>query len=107
MPQMFIPIPNKSVLVYVCSVVFIVCLYVCACECLLQNNNDKTKHKNNTNCGLVPSSQELLGYLITAIPSVCVPAVIGVLAVWIQQQTKTKQKTHTRYLLSRNTIRTR
>jgi len=31
----------------------------------------------------VPSSQVLLGYLITAPPSVCVPAVIGVLTVWI------------------------
>ena len=39
----------------------------------------------------VPSSQALPGYLITAPPSVCVPAVIGVLAVWIQNQ-KQKQK---------------
>jgi hypothetical protein len=34
----------------------------------------------------VPSSQALPGYLITAPPSVCVPAVIGVRAVWIQHQ---------------------
>ena len=32
----------------------------------------------------VPWSQALPGYLITAPPSECVPAVIGVLAVWIQ-----------------------
>jgi len=32
----------------------------------------------------VPSSEALLGYLITAPLSVCVTAVIGVLAVWIQ-----------------------
>jgi len=31
----------------------------------------------------VPSSQALPGYLITAPPSVCVPAVPGALAVWI------------------------
>ena len=31
----------------------------------------------------VPSSQALPGFLITAPPSVCVPEVIGVLAVWI------------------------
>jgi len=31
-----------------------------------------------------PSSHALLGYLITAPPSVCVPDVIGALAVWIQ-----------------------
>jgi len=34
----------------------------------------------------VPSSQALLGFLITAPPSVCVPGVIGVLAVWIPQK---------------------
>jgi len=36
----------------------------------------------------VPSSQALPGFLITAPPSVCVPDVIGVLAVWIQKQNK-------------------
>ena len=36
----------------------------------------------------VPSCQVLPGYLITAPPSVCVPTVIGVLAVWIQHQKK-------------------
>ena len=40
----------------------------------------------------VPSSQALLGFLITAPPSVCVPDVIGVLAVWIQKQNKTKKE---------------
>jgi len=34
----------------------------------------------------VPSSQALAGYLITAPPSVCVPAVIGVLAVLIEKK---------------------
>jgi len=43
----------------------------------------------------VPSSQALPGYLITAPPSVCVPDVIGVLAVWIQNQ---KKKTSARIL---------
>jgi len=32
----------------------------------------------------VPSNQAPPGFLITAPPSVCVPDVIGVLAVWIQ-----------------------
>jgi len=32
----------------------------------------------------------LLGYFITAPPSVCVPDLIGVLAVWIQHQIKKK-----------------
>jgi len=31
----------------------------------------------------VPSSQALLGFFITASQSVCVPAVISALAVWI------------------------
>jgi len=34
----------------------------------------------------VPSSQALPGFLITAPPSVCVPDVIGMLAVWIQKK---------------------
>ena len=38
----------------------------------------------------VSSSQALPGYLITAPPSVCVPDVIGVRAVWIQNQKKQK-----------------
>jgi len=36
----------------------------------------------------VPSSQALPGFLITAPPSVLVPAVFGALAVWIQNQNK-------------------
>jgi len=39
----------------------------------------------------VPSSQALPGFFITAPPSVCVPDVIGVLAVWISNQ---KKQTH-------------
>ena len=38
----------------------------------------------------VPSSQALPGFLITAPPSVCVPDVISALAVWIQNQKKSK-----------------
>jgi len=34
----FITNQNKSDLVHVCSVLFIVCLYVCVCECVFQNN---------------------------------------------------------------------
>jgi len=36
----------------------------------------------------VPSSQALPGFFITTPPSVCVPDVIGALAVWIQNQKK-------------------
>jgi len=39
----------------------------------------------------VPSSQAFLGFLITSPPSVCVPAVIGALAVWIQNPQKNKK----------------
>jgi len=38
----------------------------------------------------VPSSQAVPGFLITAPPSVCVPEIIGVLAVWISNQKKKK-----------------
>jgi len=34
----------------------------------------------------VSSSQVLLGFIITAPPSVCVPTVIGALVVWIENQ---------------------
>ena len=34
----------------------------------------------------VPSSRALLGFPITAAPPVCIPDVIGALAVWIQNQ---------------------
>jgi len=44
----------------------------------------------------VPMSQAFPGYLITAPPSVCVPDVIGALAVWIQNQKKKKKETGTR-----------
>jgi len=39
----------------------------------------------------VPSSQALSGFFITAPASVCVPDVIGVRAVWIQNQKKEKK----------------
>jgi len=39
----------------------------------------------------VPSSQAFPGFLITAPPYVCAPDVIGVLVVWIQQQTNNKK----------------
>jgi len=41
----------------------------------------------------VPSSQALPGYLITVPPSMCVPAVIGALAMWIQNKKTTKHVT--------------
>ena len=46
----FITVQNKSVLVLLCFVLrlFIVCLYMCVCECLLQNNNHKTRPKNSS-----------------------------------------------------------
>jgi len=40
----------------------------------------------------VLSNQALPGYLSTATPSVCVPAVLGAIAVWIQNQKKKKGK---------------
>jgi len=84
----FIPVQNKSVLDHACFVLFILCLYICVCECLLQNNN----HKMRLIAG-VPKSQAVPVYRITAPPSVCVPSVLGVLAVWILNQKQKTQKT--------------
>jgi len=67
-------------------VLFIVCLYICVCKCQLQNNNQQ--NIETILIAGVPPSQALPGFLITAPPSVCVPDVIGVLAVWIQNQKK-------------------
>ena len=39
-----IRIQNTSVIVYVCFVLWIVCLYTCVCKCPIYNNNHKTKH---------------------------------------------------------------
>jgi len=59
-----------------------------------QNNNHKTTIiKQNIKILLlagVPSSRALPGYLITALPAVCVPDALGMLAVWIQNK-KTKK----------------
>jgi len=51
---------------------------------LKQQSSNKRKEK--ILIAGVPSRQALPGFLITAPSSVCVPAVIGVLAVWIQNQ---------------------
>ena len=71
---------------------FIVCLYFCVCECLLQNNNHKTKHNNNTTskqhpfvrgplreCRSIRSGASGFPYYCT--PLVCISVVIGLLAV--------------------------
>jgi len=47
----------------------------------------------------VRTSQALLGFLITAPPSVCIPDVIGALVVWIQNQKK-KIENERRYIIA-------
>jgi len=48
---------------HVCFVIFIVCLYICVCKCLFQNNI----LVSNVHCGsAVRFCQALLGFLITA-----------------------------------------
>ena len=50
----------------------------------------KNIHVSEVHCwSAVRFGQALPGYLITAPPSVCIPDVIGALAVWIQNQKKT------------------
>jgi len=68
----FITIQHKSVLVHVCFVLCIFCLYICVCECLVQNNNVYSKTTiikqliKMIQIAGVPSSQAALAYLITA-----------------------------------------
>jgi len=73
----------------VCFVVFLVCLYICVCECLLTSTIQPTYMCPRSIAG-VPSSQALPGFLSTAPPPVLVPAVLGALAVWIQNKKKQK-----------------
>jgi len=60
-----------------CCFLFLVCLYICVCECLLQ-----TTLRECLRAGLP------LGFLSTAPPPVLVSAVLGTLAVWISTQKK-------------------
>jgi len=89
----FITIQNKSVIVHVCFVCFIVCLYICVCECLLQHSNHKIKHKNITTsnpqayvrgplreCRSIRSGASGLPYYCALL--VCISVVIELLAVW-------------------------
>jgi len=91
----FILIQNKSVIVHL----FIVCLYICVCEFLLQNNNHKTKHNNNTpskqhslvpdplwECRSIRSCASGLPYYCA--PLVCISVVIELLAVWRHNKPK-------------------
>jgi len=89
-----------------CVVLFLVCLYVCVCECLLQNNmrmyTSINIHRSEVHCGsAVRFGQALPGLLITAPPSVCVSAVLSALVVWIQNQKKVA-KGHTPEVVGRH-----
>jgi len=94
---------NVTVIVHVCFVRFIVCLYMCVCEWLLHYNRDnrKTKHTNNTTskqhsyvqgplreCRSIRSGASGLPYYCT--PLVRISVVIGLLAVWRHNKPKTK-----------------
>jgi len=82
---------------YLCFVLFLVCLYVVClyahvyfktiCKCIHQINI----HRSEVHCGSAfePGGSSLPYYCT---PPVCVPAVLGALAVW--RLSKTKQKTH-------------
>ena len=106
-----IPIQNKFVIVYMCFVLFTVCLYICVCECLLQNNNHETKHQNSTisqqheyvrgplrECRSIRSGASgLLYYCAPLVPYYCTPLVcdsevIESLAVWRHNKPKSKNQ---------------
>jgi len=90
-----------NIIVHVCLVLFIACSYICVCECLLQNNNRKTKHKNNATskqhlcvrgplreCHSIRSDASGLPYYCA--PIVCVSEVIDLLVVWRYNKPKSK-----------------
>ena len=58
-------------MINLCFALFLVFLYVCVCECLLQSNmrmyTSTNTHRSEVHCGsAVRFSQVLPGYLITA-----------------------------------------
>ena len=99
----FILIQNKSVIFHVYFVLFFVCLYICVCKCLLQNNNHKSKHRNNTTskqhslyvrgplrqCRSIWSGASGLPYYCA--PLVCVSDVMELLSVLRHNKPETKK----------------
>jgi len=84
-----------NLLQFITNVVLCTCvLFYSSFVCIFAYANvyfKTTKIKQNIKIILiagVPSSQALPGFLITAPPSVCVPALLGALAVWIQNPKK-------------------
>ena len=73
-----------------CFVLFLVCLYICVCECLHQNINHKTKHANNTNCGSTfePGASRLPYYCA----SICVRSWCNWRASSVDSKTKQPKK---------------
>ena len=103
----FITIQNKSVLVHVCSVVLIVCLYICICECLLENNNHKTTHRINTlsnqhsyvrgplrECRSIRSGASGLPYYCTTCMHLCRNWLASCVAAWHNKNLKTEPRNH-------------
>jgi len=97
----FIPSQNKSVIVRVCFVLFIVCLYICVCECLFQNNNFRTKFnlillQNKTCRGPLRACRSIRsgtsGLPDYCAPLVCVSVVMDVLAGWRHNKPKSKPR---------------
>jgi len=83
---------------HLCYVLFLVCLYVCVCECLFHNN--MRMYTSNQypyvrgplrECRLIQSGASGLRYYCA--PLVCISVVIGLLGVWRHNKPKTKPKT--------------
>ena len=83
---------------HLCFVLFLVCLYVCVCECLLHHNmrmytsNQYSYHVRGPlrECRSIRSGASGLPYYRA--PLVCVSAVIESLAVWRHNKPKTKNR---------------
>jgi len=64
-------IQTESPVIDLCLVLFLVCLYICVCECLLENNmrmyTSINIHRSKVHCrSAVRFGQVLPGYLTTA-----------------------------------------
>ena len=79
---------SKSIM-HLVSVLLLVCLYICECECLLQNSIHVSEVCCVRECRSIQSGASGLPYYCA--PLVCVSDVMELLAVWGHNKPKTKK----------------
>jgi len=95
--KQYCQIETWSTMTHLCFDLFLVCLYVCVCECLLRNNM-RTYTSNQYSYVWSPLREYLLiqsgasGLPCYCAPLVCVSKVIELLTVWWHNKPKTQNQ---------------